>query len=80
VAGLEDLLASRAVFGMRLGLERMRALLTELGEPQRAFRPLHVVGTNGKTSTTLFSAAILQAHGLTAGAYISPHEIGRAHV
>src|SRR6478672_2455090 len=76
VAGLEDLLASRAAFGMRLGLERMRALLTELGEPQRAFRALHVVGTNGKTSTTLFSAAILQAHGLMAGAYISPHVHG----
>ena len=76
MAGLEDLLASRAAFGMRLGLERMRALLTELGEPQRAFRALHVVGTNGKTSTTLFSAAILQAHGLMAGAYISPHVHG----
>ena len=44
---------------MRLGLERMRALLAELGEPQRRFRALHVVGTNGKTSTTLFAAAIL---------------------
>jgi dihydrofolate synthase/folylpolyglutamate synthase len=76
MAGLEDLLATRAAFGMRLGLERMRALLAELGEPQRAFRALHVVGTNGKTSTTLFSAAILEAHGLHAGAYISPHVHG----
>jgi len=76
VAGLEDLLATRAAFGMRLGLERMRALLAALGEPQRAFRALHVVGTNGKTSTTLFAAAILEAHGLHAGAYISPHVHG----
>jgi dihydrofolate synthase/folylpolyglutamate synthase len=76
VAGLEDLLASRAAFGMRLGLQRMRALLVELGEPQRTFRALHVVGTNGKTSTTLFAAAILEAHGLVAGAYISPHVHG----
>jgi dihydrofolate synthase / folylpolyglutamate synthase len=78
VAGLEDLLATRAAFGMRLGLERMRMLLERLGDPQRRFRSLHVVGTNGKTSTTLFSAAILQAHGLRAGAYISPHVHGFA--
>ena len=76
MAGLEDLLATRAAFGMRLGLERMRALLAALGEPQRAFRALHVVGTNGKTSTTLFAAAILEAHGLHAGAYVSPHVHG----
>jgi dihydrofolate synthase/folylpolyglutamate synthase len=76
VAGLEDLLATRAAFGMRLGLDRMRLLLAALGEPQRSFRAIHVVGTNGKTSTTLFAAAILEAHGLVAGAYISPHVHG----
>jgi dihydrofolate synthase / folylpolyglutamate synthase len=63
---------------MRLGLERMRLLLGRLGDPQRRFRALHVVGTNGKTSTTLFAAAILQAHELRAGAYISPHVHGFA--
>ena len=78
MAGLEDLLATRAAFGMRLGLERMRLLLGRLGDPQRRFRALHVVGTNGKTSTTLFAAAILQAHELRAGAYISPHVHGFA--
>ena len=78
MAGLEDLLATRAAFGMRLGLQRMRLLLTALGEPQRSFRAIHVVGTNGKTSTTLFAAAILEAHGLVAGAYISPHVHGFA--
>ena len=56
----------------------MRLLLTALGEPQRPFRAIHVVGTNGKTSTTLFAAAILEAHGLVAGAYISPHVHGFA--
>ena len=34
------------------GLERMRALLAELGDPQRAFPAIHVVGTNGKSTTT----------------------------
>jgi dihydrofolate synthase/folylpolyglutamate synthase len=41
------------------GLGRMRALLTELGEPQRAFRAIHVVGTNGKSTATRRAAAFL---------------------
>jgi len=66
-------LAALAVFGMRPGLERVRALLARLGEPQRAFRAVHVVGSNGKSSTTRYAAAVLGAHGLRAGAYLSPH-------
>ena len=58
---------------MRFGLERMRRLLTALGSPQESLRTIHVVGTNGKSSTVRMAAAILQAHGLTAGAYLSPH-------
>src|SRR4051795_12997123 len=58
---------------MRFGLERMRRLLTALGSPQAAFRAIHVVGTNGKSSTTRFAAGMLQEHGLRAGAYLSPH-------
>jgi dihydrofolate synthase/folylpolyglutamate synthase len=55
------------------GLERIRALLGELGDPQRRFPAIHVVGTNGKTSTTLMTAALLHAAGLSVGATISPH-------
>jgi dihydrofolate synthase / folylpolyglutamate synthase len=55
------------------GLERIRALLAELGDPQRRFPAIHVVGTNGKTSTTLMTAALLHAEGLSVGATISPH-------
>ena len=58
---------------MRFGLERMRRLLTALGSPQRAFRAIHVVGTNGKSSTVRMAAAILEAHGVRTGAYLSPH-------
>jgi dihydrofolate synthase / folylpolyglutamate synthase len=54
----------------------MRALLEALGDPQLAFRAVHVVGTNGKTSTTLMTAALLHAEGLKVGAYISPHVTG----
>jgi dihydrofolate synthase / folylpolyglutamate synthase len=51
----------------------MHELLAALGEPERAFPAVHVVGTNGKTSTTLMTAALLSAAGLRTGAYLSPH-------
>ena len=69
----EDHLLSLELFGMKFGLERMRRLLTVLGSPQRAFRAIHVVGTNGKSSTVRMAAAILEAHGIRTGAYLSPH-------
>jgi dihydrofolate synthase/folylpolyglutamate synthase len=64
--------------GTRLGLERMRTLVEALGSPQKAYRTIHVVGTNGKTSTTRFISALLQAHGYRVGAYTSPHLISLA--
>jgi dihydrofolate synthase/folylpolyglutamate synthase len=69
----ERYLLSLELFGMRFGLDRMRRLMTALGHPERRFRSIHVVGTNGKTSTTRMIAAILVRHGLRAGAYLSPH-------
>ena len=59
----EEHLLSLELFGMRFGLERMRRLLTALGSPQERFRAVHVVGTNGKSSTVRFTAALLEAHG-----------------
>src|SRR5918997_1109870 len=58
---------------MRFGLERMRRLLTVLGSPQERFHAIHVVGTNGKSSTVRMTAALLEAHGVRAGAFLSPH-------
>ncbi len=55
------------------GLERMRSLLAELGHPERSFRSIHVVGTNGKTTVTKTAEALLSQEGLLAGATISPH-------
>lgn len=59
--------------GWRLGLERMRKLSAALGFPQHRFASIHVVGTNGKSSVTRMTAALLEAHGLSAGAVVSPH-------
>jgi dihydrofolate synthase/folylpolyglutamate synthase len=69
----ERYVLSRELFGMRFGLDRMRRLMTALGHPQRRFDSIHVVGTNGKSSTVRMVAAILARHGLRTGAYLSPH-------
>ena len=58
---------------MRFGLDRMRRMMTVLGSPERSFEAVHVLGTNGKSSTTRMTAAILERHGLRTGAYLSPH-------
>ena len=55
------------------GLERMHKLLTRLGNPETRFPAIHVVGTNGKSTTTRLTEALLQSEGLHVGAYYSPH-------
>jgi dihydrofolate synthase/folylpolyglutamate synthase len=51
-------------------------LLAELGDPQLTYPSIHVVGTNGKSTTTRMTAALLRAKGLRVGAYTSPHVSG----
>src|SRR4051794_7198887 len=72
----ERYLGSLELFGMRFGLDRIRRLLTVLGTPQHAFDSIHVVGSNGKSSTVRMIAALLRAHTRRAGAYLSPHLVG----
>ena len=60
-------------FGIKLGLETVSALLSELGNPQRRFHALHVAGTNGKGSVAAMTASILHAAGVRVGLYTSPH-------
>jgi dihydrofolate synthase/folylpolyglutamate synthase len=59
--------------GIRPGLSRMRALLRELGNPERACPSIIVAGTNGKGSTSSTLASILNASGYRTGLYTSPH-------
>jgi dihydrofolate synthase/folylpolyglutamate synthase len=72
-AQAEAYLRSLELFGMRFGLDRMHRLMTAMGSPQRRFASIHVVGTNGKSSTVRMTAAILERHGVRTGAYLSPH-------
>ncbi len=69
----EEYLLSLELFGMRFGLDRMCKLMTALGSPQERFASIHVVGSNGKSSTVRFTAALLERHGLSTGSYTSPH-------
>ncbi len=55
------------------GLERMRALLAELGNPQATYPAIHVVGTNGKSTATITIEQLLLSEGLAVGSTISPH-------
>jgi|CXWK01.1.fsa_nt_gi dihydrofolate synthase/folylpolyglutamate synthase len=56
-----------------LNLERMRALLADLGNPQQHFHIVHVAGTKGKGSVCAFTESILRAAGYRTGLYTSPH-------
>jgi len=58
------------------GLERMQALLRELGDPQNAYPAIHVVGTNGKSTAAIAIEQLLLADGLSVGSTISPHVSG----
>ena len=58
---------------IRLGLERVQAVLAQLRHPERRYPALHVAGTNGKGSTCAFAASALRAAGHRVGLYTSPH-------
>jgi len=57
----------------RFGLEKIRRLLAELGDPQTAYPSILIAGTNGKGSTAAMVEAILRRAGLRTGLYTSPH-------
>jgi dihydrofolate synthase/folylpolyglutamate synthase len=60
-------------FGMKLGTERTRAILDRLGNPERSMRGALIAGTNGKGSTAVCLASILQAAGRSVGFMPKPH-------
>ncbi len=59
--------------GFKKGLGNTLALAEAMGHPERAFRSVHVAGTNGKGSSSHLLAAVLQAAGYKVGLYTSPH-------
>jgi len=62
-------------YGIRLGLERIKLLLSLLGDPQNDFKSIHIAGTNGKGSVAAMLSSILTRAGYKVGLYTSPHLI-----
>ena len=60
-------------FGIKLGLDNIRAILAALGNPELAYRSIHIGGTNGKGSVAAMVERGLRAAGLRTGRYTSPH-------
>ena len=60
-------------FGWKLSLERIEALCTAFGHPERKFRSVHVGGSNGKGSTATMIASVLHEAGFRTGVYLSPY-------
>jgi dihydrofolate synthase/folylpolyglutamate synthase len=60
-------------FGIKLGLDNIRVLLELLHHPERAYKCIHVAGTNGKGSVAAMADAILTAAGVRSGLFTSPH-------
>jgi dihydrofolate synthase/folylpolyglutamate synthase len=61
------------LFGIKFGLDNITAIVEELGHPERAFRAVHIAGTNGKGSVAAMVDAVLRAGGHRVGRYTSPH-------
>lgn len=66
-------LESLLMFGVRPGLDTTQTLCDALNSPQKSFETIHVVGTNGKGSTSYYLSLILSAHRKKTALYTSPH-------
>jgi folylpolyglutamate synthase/dihydrofolate synthase len=69
----KEIFARRPEHSINPSLERINALMTLLGDPQRAYPVIHITGTNGKTSTARMTEVLLRARGLRTGLFTSPH-------
>jgi len=68
-----EYLFSLEIHGIKLGLNNIRHLLRSVGNPQHAFRSVHVGGTNGKGSVVSYIGSVLVSAGYSVGKYTSPH-------
>ena len=66
-------LLERNRFGIKPGLETIRAVLDKLGNPETGIAAIHIAGTDGKGAVAAICASVLRAAGYHAGLYISPH-------
>jgi dihydrofolate synthase/folylpolyglutamate synthase len=68
-----ELAAPSHARAMKFDLANIRALSSQMGDPWKKFRSVHIAGTNGKGSTAAIAESILRAAGIRTGLYTSPH-------
>lgn len=73
IDSLLDELYSYSMHGIKLGLENIKSLCKELGDPQKDYKIIHIAGTNGKGSTSTTIETVLLEAGYKVGKYTSPH-------
>ena len=72
---VREWILDRMKYKRKYGLDRMRVLLSLLGNPQEDYPIIHVTGTNGKGSTIAMLSSLFVHHGQKVGAFVSPHLI-----
>ena len=72
---VREWILDRMKYKRKYGLDRMRALMSLLGNPQEDYPIIHVTGTNGKGSTIAMLSSLFVHHGQKVGAFVSPHLI-----
>ena len=72
---VREWILDRMKYKRKYGLERMRAVMYLLGNPQDDYPIIHVTGTNGKGSTIAMLSSLFVHHGQKVGAFVSPHLI-----
>jgi dihydrofolate synthase/folylpolyglutamate synthase len=70
---LVDYIYQRHSGNIKLGLERMQAILQSMGNPEKKLNGIHIAGTNGKGSTAAMSEALCLSHNISTGLNTSPH-------
>lgn len=73
IEGVLQKLFALHTFGVKLGLDNIKAFLEHLGNPQSELKAFHIAGSNGKGSTSAFTASMLMEFGYKTGLYTSPH-------
>ena len=72
---VREWILDRMKYKRKYGLDRMRVLMSLLGNPQEDYPIIHVTGTNGKGSTIAMLSSLFVHHGQRVGAFVSPHLI-----
>ena len=72
---VREWILDRMKYKRKYGLERMRVVMSLLGNPQDDYPIIHVTGTNGKGSTIAMLSSLFVHHGQKVGAFVSPHLI-----